>query len=207
LWEFELAMTEKKDPIKLIIGLGNPPDKYAGTRHNVGALIVERIAARYNVVLSTESKFHGLCATIEDDGCECKLLFPMTYMNCSGQAVRAVVNFYKIPLAAVLVVHDELDFAAGIGRFKFGGGSNGHNGVQNIVDQLHSKDFYRLRVGIGKPADVKSMVDYVLTNPSGADRGRIDLLSIEIIKVVPDLLRGDIAKATQCIHSLSLIDV
>lgn len=183
-------------PIQLIVGLGNPGAEYENTRHNAGAWFAEALANQHNVTLRMETKFKGYFGLFDN----CKLLIPTTFMNLSGQAVKAVANFYKIPVAAILVVHDELDFAAGIVKLKFGGGDNGHNGLKDIIANMHSADFHRLRLGIGRPAD-RNFVDYVLHAPSRSDKALITDAIERALAVVPALLTGNVAKAMQELHT------
>lgn len=188
--------------IKLIVGLGNPGPHYANNRHNVGSWFVEELAARSNHQLHLETKFHGLFATIKLAEHECKLLFPTTYMNRSGQAVRAIAHFYKIQPKEILVVHDELDFPAGTVKLKFDGGNAGHNGLEDISSHLNSREFYRLRLGIGRPSQKSvDIADYVTSDPSRADRLEIYTAIERAIKILPEILAGNIEKAMQELHS------
>jgi PTH1 family peptidyl-tRNA hydrolase len=185
--------------IELIVGLGNPGPQYENTRHNVGAWFIEELAKQENVVLRFETKFHGLFSSCKIADSECKLLFPSTFMNNSGQAVRAVVNFYKIPPEAILLAHDELDFAAGTVKLKFGGGLAGHNGLEDIAKALNTRQFYRLRFGIGRPQN-KDVINYVLNNPSQSEKILIKEAISKAISAVPDLVSGQMAKAMQTIN-------
>lgn len=159
--------------IRLVAGLGNPGERYAATRHNVGFWFVEELAARAATTFSAQAKLHGALARVTLAGHELRLLKPDTYMNHSGRAVAATANYYRIPVEAVLVVHDELDLPAGTVRLKRGGGHGGHNGLRDIVAHLGA-DFWRLRVGIGRPpgsgADVTG---HVLSRPGAADEKAI----------------------------------
>lgn len=187
--------------IKLIVGLGNPGPQYVNTRHNVGAWFVDALVAQFDGVLKFEAKFKGFCGVVSIANQECKLLVPTTFMNLSGQAVLSVAHFYKIPPESILVVHDELDFLPGIIRLKKGGGAGGHNGVQNIINCLNSKDFLRLRIGIGKPANKDAMLDYVLKSPDKTTK-QIILHAIEnALSIMPDLITGNIEKAMQELHT------
>lgn len=187
--------------IKLIVGLGNPGPQYTNTRHNVGVWLVEALAQQFTACLKLESKFKGYFASITIAAHECKLLIPTTFMNLSGQAVLAVAHFYKIPPEAILVVHDELDFAPGVVRLKKGGGANGHNGVQNIIDCLNSRDFLRLRIGIGKPINKEVMADYVLHSPSKTEVQLIGDTVERSLPIFADLVAGNIEKAMQELHT------
>jgi len=188
-------------PIQLIIGLANPGKKYAETRHNAGAWFVEELAAGNRVALNAESKFHGLHGQVNLHGQTCHLLIPTTYMNLSGQAVQACMKFYKINPEAILVVHDEIDLPPGIIRLKFDGGDGGHNGLKDIISHLHTKQFNRLRVGVGRPKTGDDVADYVLDKPSKADRQLIDTAMQKAVETLPLVMEGEIAKAMQQLHT------
>lgn len=189
-------------PIQLIVGLGNPGAEYAKTRHNAGAWFVEQLAANSHQTLRPENKFHGLAGKINLDNSECRLLIPSTFMNHSGQALQAIMKFYQIDDAgSVLVAHDELDLPPGTSRFKLGGGHGGHNGLRDIIDHLHTKDFWRLRIGIGHPGNRNLVHDYVLSKPSVADHNAIDTSIEDALRVLPQFVKGDIDKAIQALHT------
>ncbi|MCF5674330.1 aminoacyl-tRNA hydrolase, partial [Pseudomonas syringae] len=126
--------------IQLIVGLGNPGAEYEQTRHNAGALFVERIAAAQRVNLVPERKFFGLTGRFTHQGQDVRLLIPTTYMNRSGQAVAALAGFYRIPVESILVAHDELDLPPGVAKLKVGGGHGGHNGLRDIIAQLGNQN-------------------------------------------------------------------
>jgi PTH1 family peptidyl-tRNA hydrolase len=134
----------------LIVGLGNPGPKYQYNRHNVGFMVVDRLASRAAAAPFKE-RFKGICSkgSIGDE--EVVLLKPMTWMNLSGESVQAALSFYKVPLSSMIVVHDELDLAFRDVRVKVGGGSAGHNGLKSIIRLCGGSDFVRVRVGIGRP--------------------------------------------------------
>ena len=138
--------------IELIVGLGNPGREYERTRHNAGFRWVEAIAARKSASWKREAKFSGWVARIDEGGHDFWLLKPGTYMNESGRSVSALLRFYRIAPEEMLVVHDELDLPPGAVKLKRGGGTGGHNGLSDIAEALDSKDFWRLRIGIGHPA-------------------------------------------------------
>jgi len=190
--------------IKLIVGLGNPGSEYRGTRHNAGADFVEALASQCHSSLQAESKFFGLAGRVTLSGHDLRLLIPTTFMNRSGKAVAAMVQFFKIAPDEILVAHDELDIPPGTARFKQGGGHGGHNGLRDIVPALgNSKDFYRLRIGIGHPGHASKVTGYVLGAPSQVDRTRIDACIDEAIAALPLLLDGDGTKAMTRLHSFS----
>ena len=190
--------------IKLIVGLGNPGTDYRGTRHNAGATFVEELAHQCSTVLQPDSKFFGLCGRGSFAGHDLRLLVPTTFMNRSGQAVSAIARFYKIEPEEILIAHDELDFPAGIAKFKRGGGHGGHNGLRDIVPALgNNKNFYRLRIGIGHPGHASKVSGYVLSTPSQVDRTRIEASIDEALNALPLLLNGDEEKAMAHLHSFS----
>lgn len=189
------------NPIQLIVGLGNPGEKYAHTRHNVGAWYVEKLAAEWGLKLHQESKFQGRIASFEVAGHKGWLLLPSTYMNASGQSVRAITQFFHIPAETVLVIHDELDFTPGTIRLKEQGGHGGHNGLRDIIQHLKTDHFLRLRIGIGHPGHRDAVHDYVLSNPSKDDKSLIIQAIEQSFALIPELLKGDIQKAMQILHS------
>jgi peptidyl-tRNA hydrolase, PTH1 family len=135
---------------RLVVGLGNPGREYAGHRHNVGFMVLERLAGAVGIPLG-QSKFQGRFGQGDVGRTRVLLLEPETYMNVSGAAVSAAARFFKVAPEDLLVVHDELDLAFGRLQLKKGGGTGGHNGLESIVEQLGTPDFARLRFGIGKP--------------------------------------------------------
>lgn len=186
--------------IQCIIGLGNPGAEYAKTRHNVGAWFVDFLADQHTVSFKLEKKLHGEAGQFSIDGKTGWLFKPTTYMNDSGLAIASFLKFYKIPVGAILIAHDELDFDAGIARLKRGGGHGGHNGLRDIVQHIGS-DFYRLRLGIGHPGHKDDVTNYVLGTPSKSDRADIVLAMDEAARVMSDLIAGKIEQAFHELHS------
>jgi PTH1 family peptidyl-tRNA hydrolase len=159
--------------IRLIVGLGNPGKEHEGDRHNAGYWLCRALAGARTRVVSAQAKsrYHGLAAKARLAGTDTWLLMPQTFMNRSGQAVRALTQFYRIEPAEMLVLHDELDLPPGQMRLKFGGGLGGHNGLKDITAHLGTQDYWRLRIGIGHPGDRNEVVDYVLKPPRKEERG------------------------------------
>lgn len=155
--------------IKLIVGLGNPGQQYEKTRHNVGFLFLDALVIESGGTWVNESGFQGLFAEIVVAGSRVMLLKPATFMNRSGGSVGKVARYYKLLPEEILVVHDELDFTPGVVKLKKNGGHAGHNGLRDIVAHLDSSDFYRLRIGIGRPVVGAIVADFVLSPPSKAD--------------------------------------
>ena len=148
----------------LVVGLGNPGREYARNRHNVGAMVADELARRYDG--AWRSKFSGQLAEIRIEGHKLALLKPETYMNESGTSVGAAARFFKLAPDSVLVVHDESDLEAGRLQVRLGGGLAGHNGLRSIAQHLKTQDFLRLRVGIGRPerGDPRPLADWVLSD-------------------------------------------
>ncbi len=189
--------------VQAIVGLGNPGPQYATTRHNAGALWVQHLAERHFATLRPERRFHGLYGRIQVGGREIHLLFPQTYMNRSGLAVQALVNFYRLPPESLLVAHDELDIQPGEVRLKAGGGHGGHNGLRDIIKALGDKrEFGRLRLGIGHPGDKNRVADYVLHPFGKTERTQLDQVFDSIDPLLPDIVRGDWSKPMNILHSL-----
>lgn len=191
--------------IKLIVGLGNPGEKYADTRHNAGEWLIERLARRFNVSLNPESKFFGKTARTLVNGKEVRLLVPTTFMNLSGKAVGALANFYRIKPEEILVIHDELDLPPGTAKLKQGGGHGGHNGLKDIVAQLgNNNNFYRLRIGIGHPGHRDLVAGYVLNKPSPADRDALEKVLDEATDCVEIIFKDGMIKATNRLNSFKI---
>ncbi|HHF3920617.1 TPA: aminoacyl-tRNA hydrolase [Haemophilus influenzae] len=191
--------------IKLIVGLGNPGDKYTDTRHNAGEWLIERLARRFNVSLNPENKFFGKTVRTLLNGKEVRLLVPTTFMNLSGKAVGALASFYRIKPEEILVIHDELDLPAGTAKLKQGGGHGGHNGLKDIVAQLgNNNNFYRLRIGIGHPGHRDLVAGYVLNKPSPADRNALEKVLDEATDCVEMIFKDGMVKATNRLNSFKI---
>ena len=147
--------------IRLIVGLGNPGPRYDTTRHNIGVQFLQALAARFAISFVIDAKFKGAVGRGTVAGVDLRLLIPNTYMNLSGQSVGPLARFYKIAATEILVAYDEVAFEPGIVRLKSGGGANGHNGIMSVADGLGSKDFHRLRIGVGHPGDKELMTSYL----------------------------------------------
>jgi len=185
--------------MKLIVGLGNPGDRYQATRHNAGFWLVERFAAESHTVLRKDAKFQALVGRHEASGAW--LLLPQNFMNASGRPVQMLASFFKIAPADILVIHDELDFPPGAVRIKQGGGVAGHNGLKDIAARIGSHNFWRVRLGIGHPGDRHAVTDYVLHKPSQEDRAAIDDAIGRALGVLPQMLSGDVQGAMLKLHT------
>ena len=191
----------REGAFRLIVGLGNPGSKYAGTRHNAGFWLVDELVRRYGGELRDESRFHGAVARIQIDGYDCRLLKPSTYMNHSGQAVGALSSYFKIPPEAVLVAHDEIDLPPGSVRLKRGGGHGGHNGLRHIQSSLGTPNFARLRIGVGHPGHRDDVVPHVLSRPGEHERRHLEVAIEEAAAEVPRLLAGEWDRVCQQLHA------
>ncbi len=187
--------------IQLIAGLGNPGTEYAETRHNAGFRFLELLLEGRGATLRAENRFAGRVARISLAGREIWLLAPETFMNHSGEAVSRLARFYKIPAEQVLVVHDELDIAPGAARLKFGGGAGGHNGVSDVIAQLGTPDFFRLRLGIGRPASSSQVVSYVLRKAPAAEQLMLDDAIRDSLVHIDDIVHGQAQKVMNALHS------
>jgi PTH1 family peptidyl-tRNA hydrolase len=185
--------------IRLIVGLGNPGKEYERTRHNAGFWLVERFASANGIVLRKDNKFQALVGRHEPSGAW--LLIPQSFMNASGRAVQMLAGFFKIKPEEILVVHDELDFPPGTARIKQGGGIAGHNGLKDISQRLATHDYWRLRLGVGKPPVGVEGADYVLQRPPAEERAAIDAAIERALAVLPQCLSGDIQTAMQKLHT------
>jgi len=188
-------------PIKLIVGLGNPGQKYEKTRHNVGFLFIDTLAENQNLTLKDNNKFYGLASKENLFGHSVWLLKPQTYMNLSGKSVASLLNFYKIEIEETLVIYDELDLPPGTAKLKKGGGHGGHNGLRDIIAATGSKEFFRLRLGIGHPGDRNKVVSWVLNRPTLDEEISIARCIDKGLSVLPDLLDGKLEKAMKDLHT------
>lgn len=186
--------------IQLIVGLANPGKEYAHTRHNAGAWWIEELAQATHANLRFAAKYHGLHSMVQLHQQACHLLIPTTFMNHSGQAVRACMSYNKISPQAILIAHDDIDLPVGTIKLKFDGGDGGHNGLKDIIRHLNTRQFYRLRIGVGRPTPGKDTVDYVLNPPSKADREKIDDALGRVQEVLPLIISGDMQRAMMQLH-------
>lgn len=187
--------------IKLIVGLRNPGAAYALTRHNVGAWLVEEIAQAKQLQFKSDKRLGGEWVRFDADPAHCLLMLPLAFMNLNGASVRALAQFYDILPHEILIAHDELDLAAGDLRLKTAGGHGGHNGLRDVIAQLQSNDFHRLRIGIGHPGHKDLVSDYVLSKPSVADREKITLAITRALTELPLILAGNFAVAMNRLHT------
>ena len=187
--------------ISMMVGLGNPGPEYEQTRHNAGFWWADAVARQIKANWVIDKNHQALVARTAVNGQTLWLLKPQTFMNLSGRSVAGLARFYKIEPAAILVAHDELDIAAGEARLKFGGGHAGHNGLRDIHAQLGSGDYWRLRLGIGRPGERADVLNWVLKKPPLEQRIAVEQAVERGLTALPALLAGDTAQATLLVHT------
>ena len=187
--------------ISLIAGLGNPGPEYADTRHNAGFRFLDALLEGRGPALKRESRFAGQVAKLDIGGRELWLLAPDTFMNHSGEAVAKLAHYYKIPASEILAVHDELDLPPGTARLKTGGGAGGHNGIADLIEKLGTPDFFRLRLGIGRPASSAQVVSFVLKKAPAAEQALLDEAIRAALGVIEDIVHGRVQQAMNALHS------
>lgn len=189
----------------LIVGLGNPGPKYAGNRHNVGFMVADLLAGRTGARFGRHRKAVAEVAEarlgIGADAPHLVLAKPLTYMNLSGGPVTALSNFYKVPVAQIVAVHDELDIPYGQLRLKVGGGEGGHNGLRSMSSSLSTKEYVRLRFGIGRPPGRQDPADFVLSDFSAAERKELEFLVDRAADAVEAVVVKGLAPAQQIYHT------
>ncbi|GAA1175388.1 aminoacyl-tRNA hydrolase [Ornithinimicrobium humiphilum] len=192
----------------LVIGLGNPGPRYAGNRHNVGAMVVAELARQASTPLRAHKKAQAWAAEVRlgtgpggFPGPRAVIAQPSTYMNVSGGPVAGLAKYYSVPLEQIVVVHDELDIDFGSVRLKRGGGEGGHNGLRSISQSLGSRDYLRVRLGIGRPPGRQDPADYVLSDFPARDKVDVELLVSDGADAVLDLVHQGLEAAQQRYHS------
>jgi len=188
-----MAGPEGIAPLQLLVGLGNPGDKYAGTRHNVGFMALERLAAQSGGSFKQQSKLHGLLAEVAVGARRLRLLMPQTYMNDSGRSIRAALDWFDLEPAQMLVLVDDMDLPLGRLRLRTSGGAGGHNGLRSTIAYLGGQEFPRLRIGIGAPAlnpveRKQRTVGHVLGRFAPAEQPVLDQVLEEVLQGV-DLIQ------------------
>jgi len=190
----------------VIAGLGNPGRAYADTRHNAGFWFLDTVARRSGAVFRSQSRLKAKTARLPLNGRDCLLVRPTTFMNHSGEAIRAVVDYFRVPAANLLLAYDELDLPAGISRLKIGGGHGGHNGMRDVFRHLPDHDFLRLRIGIGHPGNKHAVTDYVLSRPDSSDEKLIWGAIEKAVAVLPEVLEDRLAQAMKALHTVDTED-
>lgn len=185
----------------LIAGLGNPGSKYDRTRHNAGFWFLDALDRRQSLNLKPNRKLHGEAAKLAFAGADCVFLKPDTFMNHSGQAIRAVTDYFQVVPERVVIAYDDLDLPPGVVRLKQGGGHGGHNGLRSTFQHLGSQNFWRVRIGIGHPGTREAVTPWVLGRAGADDERAIEAAIVRAVEVMPDLLAGRAERAMQALHS------
>ena len=175
-----------------IIGLGNPGEKYLNSRHNIGFLLLKNLSKKYNTSFLFKDKLKSFCSEFKANDSTYRLFLPNTFMNNSGEAVLAIVNWYKINLDQIFVIVDDKDLPLGKIRFRKKGSSGGHNGLKSIIEKLHTNNFNRIRIGIGSPPPTKennnfNTISHVLGNISLEEKSILDKVYIRVIEALEEL--------------------
>ena len=187
-------------PLQLLVGLGNPGDKYAGTRHNVGFIALERLAAQAGSSFKQQGKLHGLLAEVGSGPQRLRLLMPQTFMNDSGRSIRAALDWFGLEPEQMLVLVDDMDLPLGRLRLRSSGGAGGHNGLRSTIAHLGGQDFPRLRIGIGAPAlnpveRKQRTVGHVLGRFAAAEQPVLDEVLEEVLQGIDLIQRNGLERA------------
>lgn len=178
----------------LIVGLGNPENEYAHTRHNMGFDTINQIAKNNNIQI-TKNKFKGLCESAIIQNQKVILLKPQTYMNLSGESVKEVAEFYNLKPEEIIVIYDDIDIEKGHIKIRKKGGAGSHNGMKSVVEELQSTDFARIRVGIGQPEFKSDMINYVIGKVSQEEQEILQQGVEKAAKAVEEILKNGIDRA------------
>lgn len=189
-----------KTPIRIIAGLGNPEEKYERTLHNAGFWFADAIARKYGGAFRYEKKFDADICRVNVRGDDIWLVKPQSYMNCSGQPVRGMLDYYRHKVSELLVAHDEIDLPVGTVRLKHAGGHGGHNGIRDVIKHC-GNDFMRLRLGVGHPGEKSKVTNYVLKRASADVEAAVERNIDDAIAVLPELLDGDGNAAMKKLHT------
>lgn len=185
--------------LSAVIGLGNPGPEHAGTRHNAGFWFVDQVAARWGCEWRREPRFSAMAGRVRIEDHEFWLVKPLTFMNASGTTVASLCRYFRLTAADILVAHDELDLMPGTVRLKQGGGAGGHHGLTDIIDHV-GREFWRLRIGIGRPPPRRDLVPYVLGRPGRDEQVAIEDALDRALAVLPGVLGGASAQAMNLLH-------
>lgn len=175
----------------LVVGLGNPGDKYSATRHNIGFVVADELAIRYGGKF-TSSKYRALVSEVRlgmgSQAPKLVIVKPQTYMNDSGDAVSPLAKYFNTPADRIIAIHDELDIPFNAIRVKIGGGDNGHNGLKSLTQSLGTPEYFRIRVGIGRPTTQQDTADYVLSNFGKSERIQVTDLTMRASDAIESLI-------------------
>ncbi|MGL5083379.1 MAG: aminoacyl-tRNA hydrolase [Microcoleaceae cyanobacterium] len=205
-----LSSNERIIP-RLVVGLGNPESKYDQTRHNIGFAAIDTLAKIWQISLTEQRKFNGFAGDgMAIPGCKILLLKPLTYMNRSGQAIRAVLDWYKLPPESVMVIYDDMDLPLGRMRLRLSGSAGGHNGMKSAIAHLGTQDFPRLRLGIGKPKDATTesngeTISHVLGKFASAETPVVEKVLKLMVEVMELSLREGVEKAMSLYNNRNVI--
>ena len=186
--------------LNIIVGLGNPEDKYERTLHNAGFWFVDAVARKYGGQFRYEKKFDAECCRVNIQGEEVWLVKPQSYMNLSGGPVRGLMDYYRLKPGGLLVAHDEIDLPPGTVRLKKGGGHGGHNGIRDVIKHCGA-DFMRLRLGVGHPGEKTRVTGYVLKRGSADVERAVENNIDDAIAVLPLLMDDGLNAATKALHT------
>ena len=192
--------------LKLIVGLGNPEQRYNSTRHNVGFWVLDALSKKFSREFVTQKKYESEFFEYEYDKKIFHMMKPLSYINNSGVPIKKFIKNKSIDAENILIIYDDLDLDVGKIRLKLGGGSGGHNGLNSIIEQLGSKNFWRLRIGIGKPHDKNEVIDYVLGKPTKDDKDAINMSISIIMSQIDDFFQGESSKLMNEINRENKID-
>ncbi len=178
----------------LIVGLGNPEEEYANTRHNMGFDTINKLAKQYNIEIN-KKKFKGLYGTGIIEGKKVILLKPQTYMNLSGESIREIVDFYKIQTEDIILIYDDIDIDVGIIKIRKKGGPGTHNGMKSVIKHLGTGDFARVRVGIGSPQNKSDLINYVIGAIPKEEQEKLDLSTTLAKEALIEIIKNDVNTA------------
>lgn len=178
----------------LVVGLGNPGPEFTGTRHNIGAAVVEELATDLSCSFSVNRKVNARVAETRLDGRKLILALPRSFMNTSGGPVKALTGYFKVDPADLVVVHDEMDLELGVVALKRGGGLNGHNGLKDIAKSLGTQDFLRIRTGVGRPPGRMAPASFVLRKFTRAEQEAVPVICADAADLVTAIVRGETAQ-------------
>lgn len=194
-----------KKSIKVIVGLGNPGPRYANTRHNVGFMVVDKLAERFRIGI-TRSRFSGLWGDVNIGDDRVYLLKPQTYMNRSGQSVGGFIKYFKIPTTSMLVIHDDLDLPLGRIKLVRKGGAGGHRGVKSIMEVLGTNEFNRMKIGIGRPRYNEDIEGYVLSPFYADERKTLSKVLDTAVEGIVLVVREGLERAMNVVNAFKLED-
>jgi PTH1 family peptidyl-tRNA hydrolase len=186
--------------LSIIVGLGNPEDRYERTLHNAGFWFVDEVARKYGGSFRYEKKFDAECCKVSINGSDIWLVKPQSYMNLSGGPVRSALDYYRLKVQHMLVAHDEIDLPPDTIRFKKGGGHGGHNGIRDVMQHC-GPDFMRLRIGVGHPGDKSDVTGYVLKRGSAEVEAAVGKNIEEVLSLMPMLVEDGLGAATKALHT------